>query len=361
MPRTILATGAAGFIGSHVCVELMAAGYAVVVLDNFSNSHPEAVRRVAALGHGTPALVEGDVRDPATLDRLFSHHAVDAVIHLAGLKAVGESTEIPDHYYDVNVGGTVRLCQAMIRHGVGKLVFSSSATVYGDPATTPIREDFPTGATNPYGRSKLMIEQIITDVAAARADWEAISLRYFNPVGAHASGTIGEDPRGIPNNLFPYIAQVAVGRRDRLRVFGNDYPTHDGTGVRDYIHVVDLARGHVAALDFLFSGRADPGRHLFVNLGTGRGYSVLDVVGAWSAAVGRDIPYEIVGRRPGDIATCYADPTRARDLFGWTAEHGIAAMCRDHWRWQRANPEGYAGAQPARALQSGRAPISPQP
>jgi UDP-glucose 4-epimerase len=337
MNKTILVTGGAGYIGSHTCVQLLAAGYDVVVLDNFSNSCAEAVRRVEALAGRSVTLVEGDIRDRAALDALFAAHRIDAVIHFAGLKAVGESVEQPLRYYQNNVTGTVVLCEAMQQAGVKNMVFSSSATVYGDPASVPIQEDFPTSATNPYGRSKLMIEEILRDLHVADAGWNIALLRYFNPVGAHPSGRIGEDPQGIPNNLMPYIAQVAVGRREYLNVWGNNYPTHDGTGVRDYIHVMDLADGHVRALEWLTRGQ---GIRAF-NLGTGIGYSVLDMLKAFERACGKTLPYRIVERRPGDIARCYADPAAARDELGWEARLGVQAMCEDAWRWQSNNPDGY--------------------
>lgn len=333
----ILLTGGAGYIGSHACVALLDAGYEVVVLDNLCNSSRTAVDRIAQICGKTPAFLEGDVRDAALLDQVFAQHAITAVMHFAGLKAVGESVEKPLAYYDNNVRGTLELLAAMRRASVPTIVFSSSATVYGDPASVPIREDFPRSATNPYGRSKLMIEDILEDLQRAEPGWNVARLRYFNPVGAHASGRIGEEPRGIPNNLMPFVAQVAVGRRERLSVFGDDYPTPDGTGVRDYIHVMDLVEGHVAALDWL---RAEGGM-LTVNLGTGRGYSVLEMVRAFEQASGRPVPYRIAARRPGDIAACWADPTRARVLLGWEAKRGIDAMCADTWRWQTMNPEGY--------------------
>jgi UDP-glucose 4-epimerase len=333
----ILLTGGAGYIGSHACVALLDAGHKVLVLDNLSNSSPAALDRVARICAKAPEFVEGDVRDAELLDRLLAERPIRAVMHFAGLKAVGESVEKPLEYYDNNVRGTLELLAAMRRAGVRTIVFSSSATVYGDPASVPIREDFPRSATNPYGRSKLMIEDILEDLDRAEPGWNIARLRYFNPVGAHASGLIGEDPRGIPNNLMPFVAQVAIGRRERLAVFGNDYPTPDGTGVRDYIHVMDLAEGHVAALDWL---RREGGM-LTVNLGTGQGYSVLDMVHAFERASGRPVPYEIVARRAGDIAACWADPSLARQVLGWEAKRGIDAMCADAWRWQTTNPEGY--------------------
>jgi len=331
---TVLATGGAGYIGSHIAAELMAAGHGVVILDDFSNAGEDAPARIAAIGHGMPLVVAGDIRDPASLDAAFAGRGIDAVIHLAGLKAVGESVAQPLRYFDVNVGGAVALFEAMGRHGVRRLVFSSSATVYGTPETNPIAETAPLAALNPYGRTKLMIEQIIDDLVVARPEMSAVSLRYFNPVGAHSSGLIGESPKGVPNNLFPYIAQTAAGLRDRLRIFGSNYPTPDGTGVRDYIHVVDLARGHLAALDFLLSGGEATGRNLAVNLGCGRGYSVLESVEAFGRAVGRPIPYEIVPRRAGDVAECVADASRAAELFGWRAKRGLDEMCVDHWAYQ---------------------------
>jgi len=335
----ILVTGGAGYIGTHTCVELLDAGRELVVLDNFSNSRPEALRRVERICGRSVTLVEGDIRDRRALAALFRAYPVEAVIHFAGLKAVGESVQKPLAYYDNNVCGSVMLFEAMADAGVKTLVFSSSATVYGDPATVPIREDFPVGgATNPYGRSKLMIEDILRDAALADPSWRIGLLRYFNPVGAHASGLIGEDPNGLPNNLMPFVSQVAVGRLAELSVFGNDYPTPDGTGVRDYIHVVDLARGHLSALRAL---QDRPGV-LTVNLGTGRGYSVLEVVKAFEAASGRPVAYRIVGRRAGDIAACYADPSLAADLLGWRAERDLEAMCRDSWNWQARNPDGFS-------------------
>ena len=333
----ILLTGGAGYIGSHTGVSLLDAGREIVVLDNLCNSSHLAVERIARICGKAPGFVEGDVRDAALLDRLFAEQPIRAVMHFAGLKAVGESVERPLEYYDNNVRGTLELLAAMRRAGVRTIVFSSSATVYGDPASVPIREDFPRSATNPYGRSKLMIEEILADLHRAEAGWNIARLRYFNPVGAHASGLIGEDPQGIPNNLMPFVAQVAIGRRERLAVFGDDYATPDGTGVRDYIHVVDLAEGHVAALDWL----EREGGMLTVNLGTGQGYSVLDMVRAFERASGRAVPYRIVARRPGDIAACWADPSLARRLLGWEAKRGIDAMCTDTWRWQTMNPEGY--------------------
>lgn len=326
-----LVTGGTGYIGSHMVVELMAAGHDVVVFDNLSNSKLSVLDRIERIAGRRPLFERADIRDRPALRKVFSANRVDAVAHFAGLKAVGESVEKPLEYYDNNVSGSVALVECMIEAGVRTIVFSSSATVYGQPETVPVREDFPLSAASPYGRSKLMIEDILRDVAAADPGWRVALLRYFNPVGAHSSGLIGEDPSGIPNNLMPHIAQVAVGKLKELPVYGNDYPTPDGTGVRDYIHVVDLARGHLAALDAL---RRGPGV-LTVNLGTGRGYSVLEMVRAFTAACGRPVPYRIVGRRPGDTAECFADPSLAKRLLGWQAQLGIEAMCADTWRWQR--------------------------
>lgn len=337
MPQ-ILVTGGAGYIGSHTCVELLAAGYDVVVVDNLCNAKAESLRRVEEIaGRKLAGFVQADIRDRDTLRALFRDHDFESVIHFAALKAVGESVAKPLMYYENNIAGTVALAETMAEAGVKSMVFSSSATVYGDPASVPIREDFPTGPTNPYGRTKWMMEYVLRDVAAADPEWRVALLRYFNPVGAHESGRIGEDPNGIPNNLMPFVSQVAVGRLPRLRVFGGDYPTSDGTGVRDYIHVVDLAQGHVAAVKRL----AERPGVLTVNLGTGRGYSVLEVVKAFETASGRPVPYEIVDRRPGDVAQCYADPALAEAELGWRAVRGIDAMCRDAWRWQSGNPQGY--------------------
>jgi UDP-glucose 4-epimerase len=333
----VLLTGGAGYIGSHTAVECLAAGHEVVVIDNLSNSSAKSLERVAQIAGKTVIFVKGDIRDRVVLRKLFASHRIDAVVHFAGLKAVGESVEKPLLYYDNNIAGSLVLFEEMAAAGVKSVVFSSSATVYGDPATVPITEDFPLSATNPYGRSKLFIEDMLRDIAHADAGWNVALLRYFNPVGAHESGLIGEDPRGIPNNLMPYVAQVAVGRQPQLSVFGGDYPTPDGTGVRDYIHVVDLARGHVAALNKLLR----LGGVQTWNLGTGRGVSVLDMVRAFEAASGKTIPYRIVARRPGDVAQCWADPSRAARELGWRAEYDLARMCADAWRWQQANPEGY--------------------
>ena len=328
----ILVTGGLGYIGSHTCVELMAAGHEVVVLDNLSNSKRSVLDRVGRISGRDFVFHEADVRDRPATEAIFARHGFDAVIHFAGLKAVGESVEQPLRYYDNNISGSLVLFETMQKFGVKTLVFSSSATVYGDPASVPIFEHFPLSATNPYGRSKLMIEEILRDVALADPTWHIALLRYFNPVGAHESGLIGEDPNGIPNNLLPYIAQVADGRREQLSVYGNDYPTPDGTGLRDYIHVVDLALGHVKTLDKLAMGA---GVHTY-NLGTGRGNSVLEMVRAFEAASGRAVPYRIVARRAGDIASCYADAGLAERELGWKAERNIAQMCVDSWRWQSA-------------------------
>lgn len=332
-----MVTGGAGYIGSHTCLALLQAGYEVLVLDNFCNSKAESLQRVAAITGKAVPLVQGDVRDRETLREVFRTYRIAGVIHFAGLKAVGESVEQPLVYYDNNVSGSVVLAEVMAEFGIQMLVFSSSATVYGDPASLPIREDFPLGATNPYGSSKLMVEQIYTDLAISDGAWRIALLRYFNPVGAHGSGTMGEDPSGIPNNLMPYISQVAVGRREQLTVFGNDYPTVDGTGVRDYIHVMDLAEGHVKALAWL---QNQTGAHVF-NLGTGRGYSVLEVIKAFELASGCSVTYRIAPRRVGDIAEVYADPAKAERELGWKAERDIGDMCRDTWNWQKQNPLGY--------------------
>jgi len=334
----ILVTGGAGYIGSHTCVELLQAGYEVVVVDNLSNSKREALHRVEEIAGRSLELHLVDLRDEEGLESVVAQAPPDAAIHFAGFKAVGESVAMPLTYYHNNVTGTLVLCQVLHRHGVKSLVFSSSATVYGDPVQVPIREAFPLQPTNPYGQTKLMIEQILRDLHRADPAWRVVLLRYFNPVGAHASGRLGEDPNGIPNNLFPYITQVAVGRLAELPVFGDDYPTADGTGVRDYIHVMDLAQGHLKALESLssLSGVST------YNLGTGRGYSVLEVVSAFERASGRAIPYKVVGRRPGDIPECYADPTLARKELDWTATRGLDDMCVDAWNWQSRNPDGYA-------------------
>lgn len=336
MPKVLL-TGGAGYIASHTAICLLEAGFEVLALDNFCNSQAEAVRRVERISGKSLPLIEGDIRDAALLRQVFSQHDICAVIHFAGLKAVGESTAQPLRYYDNNVAGTVNLCQVMAEFGVKQLVFSSSATVYGDARQMPIREDAPRSATNPYGQSKLMLEYILADLQASDPSWRIAILRYFNPVGAHESGMIGEDPNGPPNNLMPFISQVAVGKRAQLSVFGNDYPTADGTGVRDYIHVMDLADGHVKALQYL---QQQPGL-VTVNLGTGQGYSVLQMVQAFSEINQVAVPYQIVARRPGDIAECYADPAKAKALLGWQASRTLADMVQDSWRWQQQNPDGY--------------------
>ena len=335
----ILVTGGAGYIGSHTCLELLEAGYRVTVVDNLSNSSRESLNRVEQLTGKKVDFFEVDLLDRDRLDGVFAAvtEKIEAVIHFAGKKAVGESVAKPLLYYKNNLTGTINLCEVMAAHGIKDIIFSSSATVYGDPAKVPIMEDFPLSCTNPYGRTKLMVEEILRDVHHADADWNVCLLRYFNPVGAHKSGRIGEDPDGIPNNLVPYIAQVAVGKLEKLSVFGNDYPTADGTGVRDYIHVVDLARGHVKAIDRL---RQRPGVVVY-NLGTGKGYSVLEMVRAFAEASGREIPYRIADRRPGDIAACYADPAKALVELGWQAQLGLREMCEDTWRWQKNNPSGY--------------------
>lgn len=337
MPKKILVTGASGYIGSHTCVELLQAGFVVIALDNLCNSSREAITRVERITGSALPFHEADVRDRPALDRILCEHEIDAVIHFAGLKAVGESVVQPLRYFDNNVSGTITLLQALADVGIKRFVFSSSATVYGDPESVPILETARLTTTNPYGRSKLMVEQILNDLMQADPHWRIGILRYFNPVGAHQSGLIGEDPQGIPNNLMPFVAQVAAGRRARLAVFGNDYPTPDGTGVRDYIHVVDLARGHVAALGRLFAQSGG----FTVNLGTGQGYSVLEAVRAFEAASGYPVPFDIMPRRPGDIASCYASPLQARELLRWRAEKNLQEMCMDHWRWQKMNPQGY--------------------
>lgn len=334
---TILVTGGAGYIGSHTCVELLNADWDIVVVDNFSNSKPEVLERIREITGKDFKFYEVDLLDKAGLERAFSENEVDAVIHFAGLKAVGESVQIPLRYYHNNVTGTLMLCEVMQAHHVKRLVFSSSATVYGVPRSLPITEDAPLGATNPYGRTKLMIEEILRDLYVSDQEWSVALLRYFNPIGAHPSGRIGEDPNGIPNNLMPYITQVAVGKLTELKVFGDDYPTSDGTGIRDYIHVVDLALGHLKALEKVM---ASTGVDAY-NLGTGRGYSVLEVVKAFEKASGKKIPYTIVERRPGDVPALYADPTKAEKVLGWRAERGIDEMCQDSWRWQSQNPNGY--------------------
>ena len=339
---TILVTGGAGYIGSHTVIQLIEAGFQVVILDNLCNSKREVIRRIETICGVRPEFLMGDVRDRELLRSVFNHHRVDAVIHFAGLKAVGESVAKPLSYYDNNVTGSIILCEEMALAGVKTFVFSSSATVYGDPESVPITESSRLNATNPYGQSKLMVEEILRDLSHSDPTWRIALLRYFNPVGAHVSGLIGEDPSGIPNNLVPFIAQVAVGKRSHLSVFGNNYPTPDGTGIRDYIHVDDLARGHLAALHAL---NQQPGV-LTVNLGTGRGYSVLEMIRAFQKASGKPIPYEVVERRPGDIATCYADPTLAKSLLGWQADLDMDRMCADTWRWQSMNPLGFVSETP---------------
>ncbi|WP_456380059.1 UDP-glucose 4-epimerase GalE [Thiolapillus sp.] len=335
--NTVLVTGGAGYIGSHTNVELLAAGYEVVVLDNLSNSQYTAIERVEEISGKKITFVKADLCNKDDTRAVFGDHAIDAVIHFAGLKAVGESVNIPIPYYQNNIGGTLNLLEVMHDAGVKNLVFSSSATVYGEPASLPITEDFPVSATNPYGRSKLIIEEMLDDVYKSDQQWNIARLRYFNPVGAHASGRIGESPNDIPNNLMPYISQVAVGKLETLSVFGDDYPTVDGTGVRDYIHVVDLAKGHIKALEKLAT---NPGLVTY-NLGTGQGYSVLEMVAAFEKASGRSVPYRLAPRREGDIASCYADPGLAARELGWRAEKGIREMCEDSWRWQYNNPQGY--------------------
>ncbi len=334
----VLVTGGAGYIGSHTCVELITAGHTPVVIDNLCNSSAESLRRVAEITGKPVAFIKGDVRDEALLEKVLSQHRIDCAIHFAGLKAVGESVAKPLEYYQNNLDATLTLCRVMARHNVKRIIFSSSATVYSGDNEMPLRETSRTGScTTPYGWTKYMGEQILRDIAKADSEWSVVNLRYFNPVGAHESGRIGEHPNGIPNNLMPYISQTAIGRRDHLNVFGNDYPTPDGTGVRDYIHVVDLARGHVAAIEYLMSHTGDA----VFNLGTGRGYSVLDMVHAFEEANGVRVPYEIAPRRAGDLAVCYADPAKSAEVLGWHAEHDLMDMCRDTWNWQKQNPNGY--------------------
>ncbi|MGJ9383509.1 UDP-glucose 4-epimerase GalE [Salipaludibacillus sp. CF4.18] len=333
----ILVTGGAGYIGTHTCVELLNAGYDIVVLDNLSNSKFESIKRVKEITGKDFPFYEGDLLHKENIQDVFTNEAIDAVIHFAGLKAVGESVAKPLYYFHNNITGTLMLCEVMKENGVKDIVFSSSATVYGLPESVPISEDFPLSATNPYGRSKLMIEEILRDLYVSDSDWGITLLRYFNPIGAHESGRIGEDPNGIPNNLMPYISQVAVGKLPQLQVFGDDYATTDGTGVRDYIHVVDLAKGHLKALENIKKSR---GVNVY-NLGTGRGYSVLETVQAYEKTSGKKVPYQIVDRRPGDIGVCYADPRNAKEGLGWAAEKGMEEMCRDSWKWQKNNPHGY--------------------
>lgn len=339
MSMQILVTGAAGYIGSHTALALLEAGYEVLAYDNLSNSCVESLRRVEQISGKRIEFVEGDIRDRARLDALFAEHRIAAVLHFAGLKAVGESVRMPLEYYQNNVAGSLTLFQAMAHAGVFRLVFSSSATVYGEPQQMPIREDFPTGIpTNPYGRSKLMVENLLRDLTASDSRWSIALLRYFNPIGAHASGLLGEDPNGIPNNLLPYLSQVAIGKLQTLSVFGADYPTPDGTGVRDYIHVVDLAEGHLKALEALHESLG-----IYVwNLGTGTGYSVMEIIRAFEHASGRAVPYQVVERRAGDIAECWADPSKAAQELRWQAKRNLAQMMTDTWRWQSSNPQGYA-------------------
>ncbi|MDG0872777.1 UDP-glucose 4-epimerase GalE [Paenibacillus thiaminolyticus] len=333
----ILITGGAGYIGSHTCVEMLEAGYDIVVLDNFSNSHPEAIRRISDITGKGFAFYEADLLDEQRLNRIFEGHRIDAVIHFAGLKAVGESVQVPLEYYHTNLTSTLVLCRAMAKHGVYNLVFSSSASVYGVPECVPISEEASLGAVSPYGRTKQMIEQVLQDLASSDPRWRISILRYFNPVGAHKSGKIGESPNGTPNNLMPFITQVAVGRLPSLKVYGSDYPTKDGTGIRDYIHVVDLAQGHLKALEHLDHTNGAE----FYNLGTGRGFTVLEMIRSFEKVSGIQIPYEIVGRRPGDIGICYADPTKSHISLGWFPKYGITDMCEDSWNWQVHNPQGY--------------------
>lgn len=337
--NTILVTGGAGYIGSHTCVELQSRDFEVLVLDNLCNSSAESLHRVEQITGKSVRFIDGDIRDRSLLEHIFQNNAIRCVIHFAGLKAVGESCEMPLAYYENNVGGTITLCQAMAANGVRNLVFSSSATVYGDPASLPITEDFPLSATNPYGRSKLIIEEILADLHKADSRWNIALLRYFNPVGAHPSGLIGENPHGIPNNLMPFVAQVAIGKREMLPIFGNDYPTPDGTGVRDYIHVQDLACGHICAIQRL----EKHGGMQAWNLGVGQGHSVLEMVRAFEKISEQPIPYEVVARRLGDIAACYADPTKAQQDLGWVATKSLEDMVSDAWRWQSQNPNGYHG------------------
>jgi len=334
----ILVTGGAGFIGSHTCVELLDSGYEVVVVDNLCNSSKESLKRVEKITGKSVKFYEADIADKDAMNKVFEENDISCVIHFAGLKAVGESVQKPLEYYQNNISGTLNMCEVMRNHGVKNIIFSSSATVYGDPASVPITEKFPKGqCTNPYGWTKSMLEQILTDIQFADKEWNVILLRYFNPIGAHKSGLIGEDPNGIPNNLMPYVMKVAIGQLPQVNVFGNDYPTPDGTGVRDYIHVVDLAKGHVKAIEKI---EENPGVKIY-NLGTGKGYSVLDVINNVSKAVGKEIPYVIAERRAGDIAECYADPALAKEELGWEAQYGMKEMCEDSWNWQQKNPNGY--------------------
>jgi UDP-glucose 4-epimerase len=339
----VLLTGGCGYIGSHVCAELLSRGFAVSCYDNLANSSPEAINRVSRLAGSTARVFQGDIRDKDSLRHALQQSKAQAVVHFAGLKAVGESVAVPLAYYDNNVVGTICLLEAMREEGVSTLVFSSSATVYGTPQYLPLRENHPRSASSPYGRTKLIVEDVLEDLYASNNSWRIARLRYFNPVGAHPSGLIGEDPRGTPNNLMPYICQVAISKRAFVSVFGNDYPTPDGTGVRDYIHVMDLAAGHLAALDRLFA--SPKGELLTVNLGTGRGYSVLEFVAAFERCSGRKVPCRFAPRRPGDVASCYADPTLAKELLGWTTTRGLDEMCEDAWRWQSGNPSGFIEAK----------------
>ena len=332
-----LVTGGAGYIGSHTCVELLNAGHEIVVFDNFYNSSSESVKRIKEITGKDFKFYEADMCDASAMDKIFDENDIDAVVHFAGYKAVGESVAKPLMYFENNLNGTLTILNSMIKHNVKRLVFSSSATVYGDPASVPIKEDFPLHVTNPYGRTKLMIEDMLRDLWVSDNEWSIILLRYFNPVGAHESGLIGENPKGLPNNIMPRITQVAVGRIPYVSVFGNDYDTPDGTGVRDYIHVVDLAKGHVKALDYAIAHK----EVLAVNLGTGKGYSVLELINTFASVNNVKVPYQIEARRPGDIAECYADPSKARELFGWEAKLGLEEMCRDSWMWQSKNPEGF--------------------
>lgn len=334
----VLVTGGAGYIGSHTCVELLHAGYEVLVLDNLSNASKQSLERIEQITSKKVSFIEGDIRDKTKLQEIFQNYKIDSVIHFAGLKAVGESVSKPLEYYDNNINGTLVLLETMQEFGCKKIVFSSSATVYGDPHATPIKENFPLSATNPYGRTKLFIEYILRDLYVSDPSFKIVILRYFNPIGAHKSGLIGEDPEGIPNNLLPFISQTAVGKREYLSIFGNDYATKDGTGVRDYIHVVDLSLGHIKALEKLDT----LDELLIVNLGTGKGYSVLEAIAAFEKASGKEVPYKIAPRRSGDIAECFADPGYAKEVLGWHATRGIEEMCEDAWRWQSQNPEGFA-------------------
>lgn len=347
MSNTILVTGGAGYIGSHTCVELIDAGFDIVIVDNLSNSKLESIRRIEKITGQAVPFYQADIRDAAALNRIFAQHTINAVIHFAGLKAVGESCQQPLSYYQNNIAGSLVLLETMAANGVKNLVFSSSATVYGDPHTVPINEQFPLQATNPYGRTKLFIEEILRDASAAdtlnqaQQQWKIAILRYFNPIGAHHSGLIGEDPNGTPNNLMPYLSQVAIGKRPILSVFGNDYPTHDGTGVRDYIHVVDLAQGHIKALQYLMTQADGASTCEAFNLGTGNGYSVLDMIHTFSRVTGQSVPYQIAPRRPGDVAACFAAPGLALEKLGWQANRDLQQMMTDVWRWQNDNPDGY--------------------